>query len=170
MAQEIVNRVANSKLVTIDLEDFYPVGERVLLDIKPWLFAEQILKESDFRKSVKNHDWKQYQNKYVALTCSADAIIPSWAYLLITTNLASFAKKAVVGNLELLESIIFQDIISNLPIDDYKNKPIIIKGCAAKPIPPTAYTLLASKLMPICKSIMYGEACSNVPLFKSKVN
>ncbi len=168
MAQEIVNRVANSKLITIDLEDFYPVGERILLDIKPWLFAEQILKETDFRASVKNHNWKQYQDKYVALTCTSDAIIPSWAYLLITTNLASYAKKTVVGDLELLESIIFQDLISQLSIEDYIDKPVIIKGCAEKPIPPTAYTLLVSKLMPVCKSIMYGEACSNVPLFKSK--
>ncbi len=166
MSKEIVNRVANSSLVNIDLEDFYPEGERILFDIKNWLFAEQILKEKDFRESVKNHNWKNYQNKFVALTCSTDAIIPSWAYLLITVKLSPFAKKIVVGNLEHLETSIFQEIIDQIPIENYINKPIIIKGCSNKFIPETAYTQLISKLLPIAKSIMYGEACSNVPLFK----
>lgn len=166
MSEEIKNRVANSKLITIDLEDFYPSGERVLFDIKKWLFADQILKEKDFREFVKNHDWQNYQNKFVALTCSAEAIIPSWAYLLITTSLSPYAKNVVVGNLELLETSIFQEVIRGLPIDNYKKKPIIIKGCSNKPIPQTAYLQLISKLLPITKSIMYGEACSNVPLYK----
>ncbi len=166
MSKEIVNRVANSQLVSIDLEDFYPEGERVLLDIKEWLFAEQILKEKDFREFVKNHNWQSYQNKYIALTCSTEAIIPSWAYLLISVKLSPFAKKIIVGNLETLETSIFQEIIDGLPVKNYINKPVIIKGCSNKPIPETAYTQLISKLLPITKSIMYGEACSNVPLFK----
>ncbi len=166
MSNEIKNRVANSKLITIDLEDFYPIGERVLFDIKKWLFAEQILKEKDFREFVKNHNWQEYQNKYVALTCSAEAIIPSWAYLLITISIAPFAKKIVIGNLEVLETSVFQEIIENLEIENYKEKPIIIKGCSNKPIPQTAYSQLISKLLPVAKSIMYGEACSSVPLFK----
>ena len=166
MSKEIVNRVANSKLINIDLEDFYPEGERVLFDIKDWLFAEQILKEKEFREFVKNHNWKTYQNKYIALTCSAEAIIPSWAYLLISVELSPFAKKIVVGNLETLETSIFQEIIDGLPVKNYINKPVIIKGCSNKTIPETAYTQLISKLLPITKSIMYGEACSNVPLFK----
>lgn len=168
MSNEIVNRIANSKLISIDLEDFYPKGERVLFDIKKWLFAEQILKEKDFREFVQNHDWTSYKNKFVALTCSSDAIIPSWAYLLITVSLSPFAKKIVIGNLESLESSIFQEIINQLPSENYSGKPIIIKGCSKHPIPQTAYSLLINKLLPIAKSIMYGEACSNVPLYKRK--
>ncbi len=166
MSEEIKNRVANSKLITIDLEDFYPKGERVLFDIKKWLFAEQILKEKDFRAFVKNHDWKNYKDKFVALTCSAEAIIPSWAYLLITVSLTPYAKKIIVGDLELLETSLFQEIIDALPTENYKEKPMIIKGCSNKPIPQTAYSQLISKLLPVAKSIMYGEACSSVPLYK----
>lgn len=164
---EIKNKVANSKLITIDLEDYYPEGNRVLFDIKDWLFEEIILKEKDFRASVKNHDWSQYQDNYIALTCSTDAIIPSWAYMLITASLTLFAKKVIVGSLTELETSIYQDIITNLPTESYKGRPIIIKGCSNKPIPETAYLQLITQLIPIAKSIMYGEACSTVPLFKS---
>lgn len=166
MADEIVNRVANSQLKTIDLEDFYPKGERTVIDIKNWLFHEQILKETDFREQLKNHDWSQYKNHFVALTCSSDAIIPSWAYMLIATYVSPFAKKIVVGNLVVLETSIFQEIIANFNIEDYLGKPVIIKGCSNKPIPETAYTQLIGKLQPMVKSIMFGEACSTVPLFK----
>lgn len=166
--KEIVNKVAQSKLVTIDLEDYYPQGNRVVFDIKDWLYEEIILKEKDFRSFVKNHNWSQYKDSYVALTCSTDAIIPSWAYMLITTELVPFTKKIIIGNLKDLETSIFQDIISQLSIDEYKDKLIIIKGCSEKPIPETAYTHLITKLIPIAKSIMYGEACSTVPLFKNK--
>ena len=166
--KEIVNKVAQSKLVTIDLEDYYPQGNRVVFDIKDWLYEEIILKEKDFRSFVKNHNWSQYKDSYVALTCSTDAIIPSWAYMLITTELVPFTKKIIIGNLKELETSIFQDIISQLSIDEYKDKLIIIKGCSEKPIPETAYTHLITKLIPIAKSIMYGEACSTVPLFKNK--
>jgi len=167
MSKEIINRVTNSKLVTIDLEDFYPKGERVLFDIKDWLFAEQILKEIDFRESIKNYDWATLKDKYIALTCSSDAIIPSWAYLLISVSLTPYAKKIVVGDLNLLESLIFQEIIEKLSVEEIKDKPCIIKGCSNKPIPQTAYTQLINKLLPIAKSVMYGEACSSVPLYKS---
>ncbi len=166
--KEIKNRVAKSKLITIDLEDYYPQGKRFVFDIKDWLFQELILKEKDFRDQVQNHDWSQYQNYFVALTCSVDAIIPSWAYLLITSQLSLFTQRIVVGNLVELETAIFQDIILTLPIDAYKDKPIIIKGCSNKPIPETAYIQLISKLIPVAKSVMYGEACSTVPIFKSK--
>ena len=166
MQKEIINRVANSKLVTIDLEDYYPEGKRILFDIKDWLYEELILKEKDFRDYVKQHDWSQYQDSYVALTCTADAIIPSWAYLLIASNVSSFGKKVVVGSLIDLETAIYQDIISELNVSEFKDKPVIIKGCSNKPIPETAYTLLISKLVNIAKSIMYGEACSTVPLYK----
>lgn len=166
MPNEIVNRVASSKLVTIDLEDYFPKGERILFDIKKWLFAEQILKERDFRKFVQDHDWKAYKDKYVALTCSSDAIIPSWAYLLITVSLSPYAKQVIIGNLKALERSIFQKIITELPIENYIEKPIIIKGCSDKIIPETAYSQLINKLLPHVTSIMYGEACSSVPLYK----
>ena len=167
MAEEIINRVANSKLVTIDLEDYYPEGNRVLIDIKDWLFEEIILKEKDFRAFVSAHDWRQYNNTFVALTCSSDAIIPSWAYLLIATKLSPFAKKVVVGSLETLESVIYVEIINQLNVNDFRDKPLILKGCSNKPIPASAYTLLIQKIQPIAKTIFFGEACSTVPLYKA---
>ena len=168
MADEIVNRVANSNLITIDLEDYYPKGIRSVIDIKNWLFHELILKEVDFREHLKNHDWSQYQNHYVALTCSSDAIIPSWAFMLITTYVSPFAKKIVVGRLKELETSLYQEIIQNLTIENFQDNPVIIKGCANTPIPATAYIQLIEKLQPTVRSIMFGEACSTVPLFKKK--
>jgi len=168
MAEEIMNRVANSKLINIDLEEYYPQGKRVLFDIKDWLFEGIILKEKDFRDFVKNHDWSQYQDSYVALTCSEEAIIPSWAYLLLSSELAPYTKKVVVGNLELLETVIFQEVLQTMDVSEFSDKPIIIKGCANKPIPPSAFSLLIEKIQPVAKTIMYGEACSTVPLFKRK--
>lgn len=168
MAEEIVNRVANSKLITIDLEDFYPSGNRVKFDISEWLFEGLLLREKDFREQVKNHDWSQYKDTYVAIGCSTDAIIPSWAYLLLSTQLNPFAKKVIVGDLELLETVLFSEIITNLDVEDFTSKPVIIKGCANKPIPQSAYSFLIEKIQPVAKSIMFGEACSTVPLFKNK--
>ena len=168
MKEEIPNRVANSKLVTIDLEEFYPEGKRIAFDISKWLYEGLILKEKDFREQVKKHDWSQYKDAFVALFCTTDAIIPSWSYLLITTKLSPFAKKVVVGDIPLLETIIFQEILSNLPLETYKDKPIIIKGCSNKPIPQTVSVQLIEKLLPIAASILFGEACSTVPLFKRK--
>ncbi len=165
---EIVNKVANSKLVTINLEDYYPDGERVLFDIKEWLFQEMVLKEKDFRKFIKDHDWSQYKNKYVALTCSTDAIIPGWAYLLITTHLSPYTTKIIVGSLEELESILYAETLLQQDFSSYQDLPLIIKGCSNKPVPQNAYVLLAQKLQPIAKSIMYGEACSAVPLYKRR--
>lgn len=168
MSEEIINKVAKSPLVTIDLEELYPKGERVLLDISDWLYEGLILREKDFRECVKNHEWKQYQNKFVALTCKTDAIIPSWAYMLITTQLANYTQKIVVGTLEMLETAIFQEIIATLDINKYRDKPVIIKGCSEKPIPETAQVQLIEKLLPTARTIMFGEACSTVPLYKRK--
>ncbi len=168
MAEEIINRVAKSPLVTIDLEELYPEGQRTVFDISNWLYEGLILREKDFRENVLNHDWNVYQDHYVALTCKTEAIIPSWAYLLITTKLANFATKVVVGNLELLETSIFQEIISNLNENEFKDKPVIIKGCSDKPIPETAQVQLVEKLLPTAKTILFGEACSTVPLYKRK--
>lgn len=163
---EIVNRVANSKLITLDLEDYYPVGSRVLFDIKPWLFQELILKEKDFREQVKNHDWSQYKDSYVGLTCSSDAIIPSWAYLLISVHLTQYARHIIIGDLQQLETSIFEQIVSEIPTEQFTDKPVIIKGCSQKPIPETAYIRLIAKLQPVVKSLFFGEACSTVPLYK----
>ncbi len=167
MAEEIINRIANSKLITVDLEDYYPKGKRVVLDIKAWLFHEIILKEKDFRTHLTNHDWQQYQDCYVALHCSSDAIIPSWAYLLITSKLVPFAKETVVGTLELLETVIYTRIINSLDTTEFTQKPVIIKGCSNKPIPPTAYIQLIQKIQLVAKTVMFGEACSTVPLYKA---
>lgn len=165
---EIKNRVAQSKLLTFNLEDYYPTGKRVFLDIKDWLYEEIILKEKDFRAHVANHDWEQYNDAYVALYCSTEAIIPGWAYMLVSTKLQPYAKKVVLGSLEDLETTLFQSIIEDLDISDFKDKPVIIKGCSNKPVPPNAYLWATIKLQPVAKSIMYGEACSSVPLFKRK--
>jgi Protein of unknown function (DUF2480) len=164
----VLNRVAKSPLITIDLEDFYPSGKRVVFDIAPWLYKGLILKEKEFRKQVSQHNWTNYTNTYVALNCSEDVIIPSWAYLLVSSNLTPFAKRVVVGDLNLLETVVFTEVINKLDLKQYINKPIIIKGCAGKPIPQTAFISLISKLQPVAKSIMYGEACSTVPIFKKK--
>ena len=168
MSDEIINRVANSQLVTINLEDYYPEGKRVLFDIKDWLYEGFVLKEKDFRNQVKDFDWSQFKDHYVALTCSSDAIIPAWAFMLLSIQLAPYTKKTIIGSLELLETSIYQDVLNELNITEFKDKPIIIKGCSNKPVPQNAYILLANKLKPIAKSIMYGEACSAVPLYKSK--
>ena len=168
MEKEIVNRVAQSKLKTFDLEEYYPAGERVLFDIKDWLFQGFILREKEFRDEVKNHDWSQYKDKYLALTCTTDAIIPVWAYMLITTALQPYAKKIVLGDKNQLETIIYQDIISKIDVEEYAGFPVIIKGCSKKPVPDNAYLQIIQKLQLVAKSIMFGEACSSVPLFKQK--
>ncbi|RMA65834.1 DUF2480 family protein [Ulvibacter antarcticus] len=168
MENEIVNRVANSKLVTIDLEDFYPIGERKEIDISQWLYEGIVLREKEFRSAIKEQDWSEYANCYVALNCTTDAIIPGWAYMLVALELSAIAKKVVVGSLDNLESIIFAEILQNLNPSPFADKSVIIKGCAYKPIPQNAYVLLAQRLQPVVKSIMYGEACSSVPLFRKK--
>lgn len=166
MEGEIVNRIANSVLVTFNLEDFYPEGKRIAFDISPWLFEGVILREKDFRNHVKNLNLSEYKDAYVALYCSSEAIIPGWAYMLVSLQLAKTAKKVIVGTLNDLETLLFSEIIDNMDLSSFKDKPVIIKGCAHKPIPENAFVLLAQKLQPVAKSIMYGEACSSVPLFK----
>ena len=168
MSEEIINRVANSKLVTIDLEDYYPRGERILFDISQWLSEGIVLREKDFREKANTHDWSRYTDCFVALHCSTDAIVPGWAYLLLSLHLAPFSSKVTVGSLEDLENVLFTEILQSIDVSEYKDKPVIIKGCARKPIPENAYVLLAQKLQPITKSIMYGEACSSVPLFRRR--
>ncbi|MGQ0828207.1 MAG: DUF2480 family protein [Bacteroidota bacterium] len=166
MSDAIINKVAQSGLTTIDLESFYPQGERLLFDIKDLLFQGLILKEKDFREFIKKEDWTTYKDKYVALICSADAIVPTWAYMLLATQLEPFAKRVVFGDLETLETILYNEIFSKLNINDYKDARIVIKGCGDLPVPRSAYVELTRILRPIAKSIMYGEACSTVPLYK----
>lgn len=168
MADEIINRVAQSKLVTVNLEDYYPEGKRTVIDIKNWLHEGLILREKEFRMLAQEHDWSQYKEAYVAMHCSSDAIIPAWAYLLLTIKLSVYARKIVQGSLETLETSLYQSIIENLNVDDFQDKSIIIKGCSKKPVPANAYLFLAEKLRPVVKSLMYGEACSSVPLYKRK--
>lgn len=168
MAEEIINRVANSKLVTFDLEDYYPEGRRVLFDIKDWLMDGFVLREKPFREAAKSHDWSQYKDAYVALTCSTDAIVPGWAYMLLSTYLQPYAKKTMVGNFEMLESVLYSEIINNLDASEYQDKLIIVKGCSKKPVPMNAYIQIIEKLQPVVKSLMYGEACSAVPLYKKR--
>ena len=165
---QIINRVANSKLKTFDLEEMYPSGERVLLDIKDWLHEGFVLREKEFREYLKNHSWENFSGKYVALTCSSDAIVPTWAFILVATYLQPYAKKTLIGDLEALETAIFSEVLSKIDVSEFENKPVIIKGCARLPIPQNAYLMLIEKLQPVAKSLFFGEACSSVPLFKRK--
>lgn len=166
MEGEIINRVANSGLITFNLEDLFPEGERVLYDIKDNLWQGIALKEKDFRDFVKEHDWSIYRDKYVAINCSVDAIIPTWAYMLLTTKITPFAKKVVFGTLQDLEEQLFEDELSKINIDDYTDGRIVIKGCSDKEVPESAYVRLTALLQPVAKILMYGEPCSTVPLYK----
>ncbi len=163
---EIINKVANSALEVFDLEDYYPSGIRTQIDISQWLYEGFLLKEKDFREALKNHNWQQYENHLVAINCSTDAIIPAWATILVTVYLAPFAKKVVLGTLTDLDTALYQEIIPNLDYSQYQDKPIILKGCSKKPVPESAYIMAIQKLQTVAKSVMYGEACSAVPLFK----
>ena len=167
MEDEIINKVANSILVVFDLEDYYPTRIRTQIDISQWLFDGFLLKEKDFRAELKNQDWSQYQDQYVAVNCSTDAIVPAWAPILVAIQLAPFAKKIINGTLEDLDASLYEELLSKIDYSVYENKPVIIKGCSRKPVPMRAYVLAAHYLHPFAKSIMYGEACSAVPLYKS---
>lgn len=166
MEDEIINKVANSVLEVFDLEDYYQNGIRTQIDISQWLYEGFLLKEKDFREALKNHDWSQYQDHYVAVNCSTDAIIPAWASILVTVYATPFAKKIVSGNFEDIETALYQEKLPTVDYSVYKDKPVILKGCSKKPVPQSAYLLAIQYLQPLAKSIMYGEACSAVPLFK----
>lgn len=168
METEFVNKVANSGLITINLEHYYPQGERVLLDIKDQLFMGMVLKEKDFRQFIKEHDWQQYQDKFVAVSCSVDAIIPTWAYMLIASKLSGISKKIVFGNLQTLETVLWEEVLNEFPVEDYRDEKIVVKGCGDLPIGADAYLTLTSKLVSVASSVMFGEPCSTVPVFKAK--
>jgi hypothetical protein len=165
---DIVNKVAQSGLIEFNLEDYYPKGERVLFDIKNHLFQELILKEKNFREFVKNEDWSKYKDKFVALACTNDAIVPTWAYMLLATALEPFAKKVVFGNLKTLETVLYNETLSQINVGNYKDQRVVIKGCNNLPVPESAYVEITRILRPVAKSIMYGEPCSTVPLYKKQ--
>jgi hypothetical protein len=165
--EEIKNKVAESGIITIDLEQMLPKGDYVIFDIKPLLFQELILKEKDFREFIKTNNWQQYTGKYVALICSADAIVPTWAYMLLMIALKPYAAGVVFGSLQELENMLLKEAILNLNPEDYKDARIVVKGCGDKAIPVNAYVALTERLLPVAKSIMYGEPCSTVPLYKA---
>ncbi len=169
MSDEIVNKVAESGLITIDLEKYLPLKEDIVVfDLKDFLFMGLILKEKDFREALKKHDWEKYRNRHVAITCSADAIIPVWAYMLVTSYLQPVAKETLVGSEAEVYKAIFLKNISSINAADFSDKRIVLKGCGETPIDDFAYAEATRKLLPVAKSIMYGEPCSTVPVYKKK--
>ena len=166
--ENIINKVAQSGLVTLDPASFYPQGERVLYDIKDNLYMELILREKDFREFVKAHDWAQYAGKNIAITCTADAIVPAWAYMLIANKLAPHAAEVVFGDESVLETVLFEKAIAKADLEQYRDQRIVLKGCGDTPVPTSAYVELTKKLTPIAKSLMFGEPCSTVPIYKRK--
>jgi len=168
MEEPIVNRVARSALITLDLADFCHPGERVVYDLAQNLYKGLILKEKDFRAFVKEQDWSTYAGKNVALTCTAEAIVPTWAYMLLASALTPHAHLVVFGTLEQLEQALFQQALNRLNPEDYRDQRVVIKGCGEVPVPEYAYVEITRLLRPVVKSLMYGEPCSTVPVFKRK--
>lgn len=163
---EIVNRIANSPIATFKLEDHIPEGERVLLDIKEVLFMEMILREKDFRAWVKEHDWEQYEEKYVAVTCSVDTVIQTWVWMILAAKLEPFAKHVTMGSLEDLEKEIWNKTLDEMDFSEFADRPVVVKGCSDKPIPASIYAEATRRLFPFAKKISFGEPCSTVPVHK----
>lgn len=168
MDDAIINRVANSGLVTIDLEDYLPKGEIAVFDLKDHLFRGLILKEKDFREALQGLDWEIFRNKNVVITCSADAIIPMWAYMLVTSYVQPVAKDVYCGTAEEMKKHLFLKNLGTIKTDEFAGQRLIIKGCGDQPVDSAAYAEITKLLRPVAKSIMYGEACSNVPIYKKK--
>jgi hypothetical protein len=168
---EIINRVSNSSLISFDLDELYFNQERKIFDLKDFLFQELVLREMEFRKSLVELNWEEYKDKAVAIVCSADAIVPTWAYLLVGSYLIKVTDNFVVGDLNVLEQFLIDKKISKLDLDLFRDKPVVIKGCTKFNIPFYAYGKLISMIQPVCKSLMFGEPCSTVPIFKKpKIN
>ena len=165
---EIINRVASSSIITINLEEIYPREERVVFDLKPFLFQELMLREKDFRSALKDINWAVYKDKWVAITCTADAIIPNWAFMLVATYLNSIALGFAIGELKELEVMIVEECIKKLEVESFTDRPVVVKGCSDFPIPLYAYGKIVSLIQSRAKSIMYGEPCSTVPLYKKQ--
>ena len=168
MSDAIVNKVAESGLITLDLEQFLPNAPVVVFDLKDYLFMGLILKEKDFRAALLQHNWTQYQDKYVAVTCSVDAVIPVWAYMLVASYVQPFAKDVVYGTEEDLKNQVLMRNLQLLNTSAYADQRVVVKGCGETPIPEKAYLEVTKQLRGVAKSIMYGEPCSTVPIFKKK--
>lgn len=168
MDKPLVNRVAQSGLITINLEEFYPKEAIMSFDMKDYLFRGLILREKDFREAVQLHDWNQYQDKNLLIFCSVDAIIPTWAYQLVAVYAAPFVKNIFQGREEQFLTVHYLKLLSELDIEQYRDKKIVVKGCSEKPVPLAAYVELTRLLQPVVQSLMFGEPCSTVPLFKRK--
>lgn len=164
--EPLVNRVAQSGILTLDLEKYYPQYPIKTFDIKDFLFMGMILKEKDFRPALKDHDWEQYRHTYVLITCSADAIIPMWANMLISTYLTPIAERFVFGTEQTLITLLYNEALSQIDLETYRDKRVVVKGCGSKPIPEGAYVEITRLLQPLVKSLMYGEPCSTVPIYK----
>ncbi len=167
--EEIINKVTQSGLLTFNLEDYYDKNKRTVFDIKDCLFMGLILKEKDFREFIKTNNWEQYRDQNVAITCSADAIVPTWAYMLIASKLNTVANHYVFGDLNDLENALFQKALSRVDLEAFRDKKLIIKGCGHLPVPTFAYVEISKLLLPVVSSLMYGEPCSTVPVFKRRV-
>lgn len=164
--EEIVNKVASSSLVVFDLEDYYEMGTRTQIDISQWLIEGFLLKEKDFREALKNHDWSQYKDHYVAIHCSTEAILPTWASILVASYLQNYAKKIILGDISEIDVHLYIEKILQIDFTLFANKPVILKGCSKKPVPKEAYIMAVTQLQKVAKSVMFGEACSAVPIFK----
>jgi hypothetical protein len=168
MSGNLVNKVAQSGLITLDLETFFPTEEIIAFDIKEFLFRGLILKEIDFRAALKEHDWSQYNDKTVAVFCSADAILPQWSFMLITTYLMQHTNKIYVGTKEQVEQDLLLKNINEIDGTKYIDGKLVIKGCGTKTVNSNAYLEITKKLQPYVKSLMFGEPCSTVPVYKKK--
>ncbi|HTR31440.1 MAG TPA: DUF2480 family protein [Puia sp.] len=168
MSEEIINRVAQSGLLTLDLEDYYPREEIVVFDLKPLLFREMILKEKEFRAALQAIDWNAYAGKILAVTCSADAIIPAWAYMLVAVHAGPVARNIVLGDTRTALQQTFLANLHTIDLGGFTGKRVVIKGCGDLEVGPFAYLEITNLLQPVVKSILYGEACSNVPVYKKK--
>ena len=168
MEEKIVNRVSASNLISFDLEELYTPGERILFDMKDLLFQGLILKEKDFRDFIKTHDWSQYSNKHIAIFCSTDAIVPTWAFMLLAIALQPFAITIVFGSLDDLERQLFKQKLDAIDWQKFQRVKVVVKGCSKVHVPISAYVEVVNRLRPVASSIMYGEPCSTVPLYKEK--
>ncbi len=168
MSETFINKVAESGLISLDLAQYIPNNEIVIFDIKPYLFMELILKEKDFRASLATIDWTQYQDKIVGIYCSADAIIPMWANMLIVSNLSPFAKSVYFGDENKTRELVLLEEIQKIDPSSFNDQRVVVKGCGDTPIGESAFIAITQKLRPVVKSIMYGEPCSTVPVYKKK--
>ena len=168
MEETLINKVAQSGLITLNLEQYYPEGDRLFLDIKSTLFMGIVLKEKDFRAWIKEHDWSQYDDKHVAIGCSVDAIIPTWAYMLVGSKLTGIAATIHFGTLETLENELWLHSLNTIKLNQYQDAKMVVKGCSDKEVSPYAYVWITEKLVKIAQSVMFGEPCSTVPVYKRK--